>query len=93
MRNWRAAKPSPVDVAALLGAVVSMISDSPRSRGVSLKVDIGDGESPRKSFVVIGHDSRLAQVITNLIDNACSFSEPGGEVRVRLSRVPAESVG
>ena len=83
----------PVDLAPLLGAVVSMISDSPRSRGVSLKVDIGEGEAPLKPFLVVGHDSRLAQVITNLIDNACSFSEPGGQVRVRLSRIPADAAG
>jgi len=74
----------PVDVAALVQAVASMLGDSPRSRGVTLKVSV---EPPRgESFLVLGHDSRLAQVITNLVDNACSFSEPGGEVRIRLSR-------
>jgi two-component system sensor histidine kinase ChvG len=26
-------------------------------------------------------------VITNLVDNACSFSQAGGEVRIRLGRV------
>jgi two-component system sensor histidine kinase ChvG len=78
----------PVDVAALLGAVVSMIADSPRSRGIATHVTIdaaetGTGAPP---YLVLGHDSRLAQVITNLIDNACSFSRPGGEVRIRLGR-------
>ena len=43
-------------------------------------------------FLVLGHDSRLAQVVTNLIDNACSFSEPGGTVRVSLARA-ADLVG
>ncbi len=83
----------PVDLRPLLEAVVSMIADSPRSRGVSLRVNIGDGEAPSKPFLVVGHDSRLAQVITNLIDNACSFSEPAGEVRIGLTRVPAEATG
>jgi len=49
------------------------------------------GEGSRPDFFVMGHDSRLAQVITNLVDNACSFSEPGGEVRIRLSRVRGEA--
>ena len=32
----------------------------------------------------MGHDSRLAQVINNLIDNAVSFSPPGGTVSVAI---------
>jgi two-component system sensor histidine kinase ChvG len=35
---------------------------------------------------VQGHDSRLSQVINNLIDNARSFSPPGGTVRVTCRR-------
>src|SRR5271163_1214030 len=77
----------PVDVAALLRAVVSMIADSPRSRGIALRVTIDAAETERgvSPYFVVGHDSRLAQVITNLVDNACSFSRPGGEVRVHLA--------
>jgi len=78
----------PVDVAALLGAVVSMVADSPRSRGVALRVSIDAAETAQGTspYSVLGHDSRLAQVITNLVDNACSFSQPGGEVRIHLGR-------
>ena len=41
--------------------------------------------------MVPGHDSRLGQVIDNLIDNARSFSPPGGTVRRHLP--PAEERG
>ena len=37
-----------------------------------------------------GHDSRLGQVIDNLIDNARSFSPPGGIVRVTCRRLKNE---
>ena len=52
---------------------------------LKLTVERRGGRRPT-DFIVIGHDSRLAQVLTNLIDNACSFSKPGGEVRVTLRR-------
>jgi two-component system sensor histidine kinase ChvG len=85
----------PVDVEALLRAVVSMIADSPRSRGIVLRVTIDDAETePGVSpYLVLGHDSRLAQVITNLVDNACSFSRPGGEVRIHLASEPGAAGG
>ena len=85
----------PVDVEALLRAVVSMIADSPRSRGIVLRVTIDDAETePGVSpYLVLGHDSRLAQVITNLVDNACSFSRPGGEVRIHLGSEPGAAGG
>ena len=37
-----------------------------------------------------GHDSRLGQVVSNLIDNARSFSPPGGTVRVTCRRLKNE---
>jgi two-component system, OmpR family, sensor histidine kinase ChvG len=82
---------APVDAAQLVRAVVSMVSDSPRSRGVTLKLKIEAGrDGGRRDYFVMGHDSRLAQVMTNLVDNACSFSEPGGEVRIALRRAGEE---
>ncbi len=78
----------PVDVAALLRAVVSMAQDSPRTSGarIELSIRLRRGRRADADYFVLGHDSRLAQVVTNLIDNACSFSEPGGAVRVSLAR-------
>ncbi len=76
-----------VDMAKLVSAVTSMLADSPRSRGIRLLTTIeGDRSDDSSDFLVMGHDSRLAQVITNLIDNACSFSQPDGEVRIRMRR-------
>ena len=34
-------------------------------------------------YTVVGNDSRLAQVFTNLVDNALSFSPPGGTITLR----------
>jgi len=79
---------SPVDLLALLEAVVTTAKDSPRRNGVVVRLDTDKSNSFRlkERYVVLGHDSRLAQVFTNLIDNACSFSRPGDEVRITLRR-------
>jgi two-component system, OmpR family, sensor histidine kinase ChvG len=80
----------PVDVAALLRAVVSMAQDSSRSGArVELSIPVRRGKNTSADYFVLGHDSRLAQVVTNLIENACSFSEPGGTVHVALERASA----
>ncbi len=85
----------PVDVAALLRAVVSMAQDSPRSNGarIDLSIPLRRGRRADSDYFVLGHDSRLAQVVTNLIDNACSFSEPGGLVRIALARSTTSTDG
>jgi len=85
----------PVDVGALLRAVVSMAADSPRSNGarIELSIPVRRGKRANVDYFVLGHDSRLAQVVTNLIDNACSFSEPGGVVRVALERISTGASG
>jgi two-component system, OmpR family, sensor histidine kinase ChvG len=75
----------PVDLKALLDAVVTNAKDSPRRNGVRVLLQ-SDANGAGGRYVVLGHDSRLAQVFTNLIDNACSFSRPGDEVRVTLRR-------
>jgi two-component system, OmpR family, sensor histidine kinase ChvG len=72
----------PIDLRKLLTTVVSVANDVPREDGttVTLRFDGGD------NFFVLGNDSRLGQVINNLIDNARSFSPEGGNVRVTCRR-------
>jgi two-component system sensor histidine kinase ChvG len=49
-----------------------------------------EGRSPADTFSVPGHDSRLGQVISNLLSNAQSFSNAGGKVRIACRRVRSE---
>src|SRR5206468_3583 len=49
-----------------------------------------EGRSPTDAFSVPGHDSRLGQVISNLLSNAQSFSKAGGKVRIVCRRVRSE---
>jgi two-component system, OmpR family, sensor histidine kinase ChvG len=79
---------APIDIFALLDAVIATARDSPRRNGVNVRLE-NQTRSPSGSksrFLILGHESRLAQVFTNLIDNACSFSRPGDEVRIAVGR-------
>ncbi|HTM78401.1 MAG TPA: stimulus-sensing domain-containing protein, partial [Devosia sp.] len=68
-----------VDVEKLAEAIVSMHNDMSADRAVTVEMAKRVG---RGAAVVNGHESRLAQVLSNLIDNAVSFSPEGGVVRV-----------
>lgn len=74
----------PVNVTVVLENVVNIFREilQANTRSVSLVI-----EHPRldadQAFMVYGNDSRLGQVVTNLIDNAISFSPEAGIVIVR----------
>lgn len=75
-----------VDVSAVLRTVVGLAQEVDRGDGVEVVLDIETASfgDARRRWRTFGHDSRLAQVFDNLIDNARSFSKPGGCVRVTL---------
>ena len=79
------AKAEPIDTVKLLSAVTSVFNSVDRKDGVKVKLTTPTG-LPSAALFVNGHDSRLGQVVNNLIDNARSFSPAGGEVRVLLRR-------
>jgi two-component system, OmpR family, sensor histidine kinase ChvG len=76
---------APVDLAKLLTTVVTIANEVKRDDGVKVTLNF-EGGGPR-AFQVPGHDSRLGQVVDNLIENARSFSPVGGTVRVTCRRV------
>ena len=71
-----------VDVEKLAEAMVAIQRDVAAGRDVAVVMGKRTG---RGSTTVNGHESRLAQVFANLIDNAVSFSPAGGTVLVTVS--------
>ena len=76
-----------VDFAKLLDALVTAANEI-RTDDVNVTLAF-EGGSPA-AFKAPGHDSRLGQVVSNLIDNARSFSPPGGTVRITCRRLKNE---
>jgi two-component system sensor histidine kinase ChvG len=76
---------APVDLAKLLKTLVTVANEVSKDDGVAVSLKF-EGGSP-SDFTVPGHDSRLGQVIDNLIHNARSFSPPEATVRVTCRRL------
>ncbi|ODT66519.1 MAG: histidine kinase [Pelagibacterium sp. SCN 63-23] len=68
-----------VDVEKLAEAMVAIQKDVAAEHNVEVVMGKRGGRGPT---TVNGHESRLAQVFANLIDNAVSFSPPDGKVTV-----------
>jgi two-component system sensor histidine kinase ChvG len=76
-----------VDLETILNAVIVVANQINAEPIVHIGLTVAGGyydETRKIGFCVLGHDSRLGQVFNNLIDNARSFSHPGGRVRVHL---------
>ena len=71
-----------VDMGKLAETTVSIQKDVAARRGVDVMLVKHTG---RFAPAVVGHDGRLAQVFTNLVDNAVSFSPDGGTVTATIS--------
>lgn len=79
----------PVDLRRLLTTLVSVANETKLGHDVAVETRF-EGRGPADTFAVTGHDSRLGQVVSNLLSNAQSFSEAGSKVRLTCRRVRGE---
>ncbi len=80
---------APVDLRRLLTTLASVANETRLGHDVTVEARF-EGRGPIDTFSVPGHDSRLGQVISNLLSNAQSFSNAGGKVRIVCRRVRSE---
>ncbi len=71
----------PVELASLLSALIEIFTET-RENMPKIRLDI----SPHERFIVMGGEGRIGQVMRNLLENAASFSPPGGMITVSLKR-------
>src|SRR5690606_23038025 len=77
-----------MDLRKFAGELVDAARESGRHRKpVEIEFDVAKAAHGRKPYFVLGHDLRLGQVLTNLIENARSFvAEETGRISISLSR-------
>ncbi|HLZ83842.1 MAG TPA: stimulus-sensing domain-containing protein [Caulobacteraceae bacterium] len=75
--------PAPMEVARLLSDICDFYAATSKP-GEPRVTFIGPPTS--EPMMVVGREGPLGQVFRNLVDNARSFSPPGGEVRVFVTR-------
>jgi two-component system sensor histidine kinase ChvG len=75
--------PKSVDLERLIGDIVGLYQATARPGEVRVRFH---GSGSAEPVTVLGREGSLGQVFRNLIDNARSFSPPGGEVVVALQR-------
>jgi two-component system sensor histidine kinase ChvG len=78
----------PVDMEKLLTDMMTIWREvRARQKAVTLDFTIDRKNAAKGGFIVLGHDLRLGQIVTNLVENARSFvPENTGRIHVRLSR-------
>lgn len=80
------AKFEPVDVGAMLKSIIAHHQQRGIGRDVRLRFD----EANDLPLIVLGEGARLERVFENLIDNAVSFSPPGGVVSIAPTLTPGK---
>jgi PAS domain S-box-containing protein len=76
-----------IDVARIVRQAVETSQPLIESGRHTLTVDL-----PKEPLVVDGDETRLAQVLSNLLNNAAKYTEPGGRIRVAAERRNGKAV-
>jgi len=66
-------------IAAVVEQAVETVRPLAERRGQSLEVDL-----PAEPLRLMADPARLSQVLSNLLHNACKFTDPGGHISVRV---------
>jgi PAS domain S-box-containing protein len=78
----------PTDIAVQINEAVAAIRERMEVRDLTLSLDVAD-DLP----LVRADPTRLRQVLDNLLSNACQFTYPGGQIKIRAQVYEADSSG
>jgi len=76
----------PVDVADVAQNIVTTFSDLLSDSDKAVKLEFDEAAHLSGAYMILGQAGRIGQVLTNLVDNALSFSPAGGTVHISVRR-------
>jgi two-component system sensor histidine kinase ChvG len=75
------------DLGTLITTLAGMVQGQGQERGVKVVTKLPDGE-----LITRGLEGRIAQVVTNLLENALSFSPDGSSISIAATQQPSGKV-
>src|SRR5262249_41191258 len=76
-----------VELAAVVRQACESCNPLAQMRGHKMDVAL-----PDESIFLNGDAARLTQALTNLLNNACKYTEPNGQIRLSAERTGSEAV-
>jgi signal transduction histidine kinase/ActR/RegA family two-component response regulator len=73
--------PKPVDMVTIARESVEVVRPSADAKQIAVTLD-----APAQDCLLMGDEPRLQQVVWNLLSNAIKFTNPGGQVDIRVRR-------
>jgi signal transduction histidine kinase/ActR/RegA family two-component response regulator len=78
---------APIEIASVVTLAIQMSAPLLEQQRHSLRTRV-----PQHGLCVEGDESRLAQVLSNLLNNSARYTDPGGHIAIRASREGDEAV-
>jgi signal transduction histidine kinase/CheY-like chemotaxis protein len=78
-------KHQTLDLAAIVSHVIGTYGDTGRSRELEVSAEL-------QPVWMVGDETRLEQVVSNLLDNACKYTPRGGRIAIRVQAEDDQAV-
>jgi len=83
-------KMSKIDLDKIIRNVAEDYKQNIISLSKKIKIEIINKKIKKKSFYILGIESRIEQIIANLLDNAISFSQNNNKILVEIDEIEKE---
>ena len=83
-------KMSKIDLGKIIRNVTEDFKQNTVSLSKKLEIKITNSKNQKKTFYILGIESRIEQVVANLLDNAISFSQNNNKILIEIEEVQKE---